>query len=51
VWVIISADPGTIYKSAGGDKIRDTVTKVLLGYIVAEAVGAFVETLKFLAED
>jgi len=51
VRVIISGQtPGTIYKSAGGDKIRDTVTKVLLGYIVAEAVGAFVETLKFRQE-
>jgi hypothetical protein len=40
-------DPGTIYNSAGGSKIRDTVTKVLLGYIVAEAVDSFVDTLKF----
>ncbi len=48
VRVVLSGQtPGTIYKSAGGDKIRDTVTKVLLGYIVSEAVDAFVETLKF----
>ena len=46
--VIISGQtPGTIYNSAGGSKIRDTVTKVLLGYIVAEAVDSFVDTLKF----
>jgi len=48
VRVIISGQtPGTIYQSAGGDKIRDTVTKVLLGYIVSEAVGSFVDLLKF----
>lgn len=48
VRVILSGQtPGTIYNSSGGDKIRDTVTKVLLGYIVSEAVDGFVETLKF----
>lgn len=45
--VLSGQTPGTIYNSAGGDKIRDTVTKVLLGYIVSEAVDSFVDTLKF----
>lgn len=48
--VLSGQTPGTIYNSAGGDKIRDTVTKVLLGYIVSEAVDSFVDTLKFRAD-
>lgn len=49
--VIISGQtPETIYQSAGGDTIRSTVTKVLLGYIVSEAVSSFVDTLKFRAD-
>lgn len=48
VHVIISGQtPGTIYQSAGGDNIKNTVTKVLLGYIVSEAVQSFVDILKF----
>jgi len=45
--VITGQTPGTIYNSAGGDKIRDTVTKVLLGNIVAGAVDDFADILKF----
>lgn len=48
VRVVLSGQtPETIYKSAGADKIRSTVTKVLVGYVVAEAVGGFVDILKF----
>lgn len=49
--VIISGQtPKTIYSSAGGEMIKDTVTKVLLGYIVSEAVSSFVDILKFRAD-
>lgn len=48
VRVIISGQtPETIYGAAGGDKIKSTVTKQLLGYIVEEAVDGFVDILKF----
>lgn len=46
--VIISGQtPGVIYNSAGGEKISATVTKVLLGYIVSDAVKSFVDVLNF----
>lgn len=48
VRVILSGQtPKIIYSSSGGDAIKATVTKVLLGYIVSDAVDSFVETLKF----
>lgn len=48
VRVILSGQtPDVIYESAGGNAIKATVTKQLLGYIVADAVDGFVEALKF----
>lgn len=45
--VLSGQTPATIFNSAGADKIRSTVTKILVGYLVAGAVDEFVDILKF----